>query len=242
MHRLELQLNPANAEAHEIIKELEALPKEYGRNSEFLKERLVRGFRVFAREVDALRGEPDPFKALDTRAKSGAEFKAQYRLLQVMLGLPTVAADPASGEPQQPIASPKVATKRPPREAVVGAASVPAVAERGAEAQAAVILRRPVAEAGGVSPEVPAAAPFAPVSEVALAAEPQAFLPATTDQGEPAQVSKSEPHDLGATTSLPQFGSADAGDTAAPVPGLARPTRDWSAFRGLAGTTKQKEG
>jgi hypothetical protein len=74
MHRLELQLNPANAEAHEIIKELEALPKEYGRNSEFLKERLVRGFRVFAREVDALRGEPDPFKALDTRAKSGAEF------------------------------------------------------------------------------------------------------------------------------------------------------------------------
>ncbi len=234
-HRLEVQLNPSNAEAQQLIDEMDALPPEYGLITAYLKDRLVRGFLVFRREIDALKSQEDPLKALDARAKSGAEFRSQYRILQFMLGLPVAGAE--EGARSAVAEAPPTTSKRvKPEPAARGLAPV-----EGSHAPSRVgSVGASPAGAQALAPGAPASASAAaePASRGGVPEGPSDIERDTVGQVEGPSVppsAREQPGTEVAPNSDAQHVEAGDGQVPAATP-ASPPTRNWSRFQGIAGT------
>ena len=81
--RIELRFSPGNPKERALIDALNAQDDGYGVKGRFLKERLLKGYRIILNEVEQLLQEREPMAALD-RVSSSVDSK-HYRVLKVLM-------------------------------------------------------------------------------------------------------------------------------------------------------------
>jgi hypothetical protein len=81
--RIELRFSPGNPKERALIDALNAQDDGYGVKGRFLKERLLKGYRIVLTQVERLLQESDPMAALD-RFSSSVDSK-HYRVLKIMM-------------------------------------------------------------------------------------------------------------------------------------------------------------
>jgi hypothetical protein len=110
LERLELRMNPGKPDEGRLFDALNAQGDAYGNKLQFLKERLLCGFAIITKEIDALLCEPDPLAALDQRAQSMDSM--HYRVLRILM-LSHSRFDERVTAVVQPLASPVVQSLPP---------------------------------------------------------------------------------------------------------------------------------
>jgi len=108
LERVELRLSASRPAEARLIAQLDALDDEYGAKSDYIKERLMRGFTIIESQMADLLAEPMPLAALDRDAGQLDLGSAHYRVLKVLL-----QARLSPGEPRAPAKRPPAPVRAP---------------------------------------------------------------------------------------------------------------------------------